>query len=1775
MDFDDVGSTVNDPPRKVLAISAKDAVNFIDSVWYTPMVARKIRWMDLIGDYAGNEKFVLDGEALLQIVFEDHLLSLGSLENPGFQMLHARHSVEMILHSLLRRDAVFDVVFFHDNRHNTILTGSSEYETTSRSLARRILFQHLRRLSTVGISVHVFQNLSDPNWLSYFGREKPMFMFTNDGGLLDNRDADCLKSERLLLQRTFLFDILTSGLSVAFLSSATFQDLKIMAFVSEQRKQTNARKHFPLAFWKLTEQTRARLDGAEKTHSLHSLVQNSMQQSEPSLDKQLTTLCRRFMQRRQDHLDQTSSISLYVFVTHFIVIETLSVSERAQPPFSLDADFCHQFILSFVPDLFYCLESVASESDWNMDVDLRIFILLLEASFTPSQFAAVVGQDVCRRVDAIWFALDIGGADFTTLQRSAFWNLARVKFHEHPKTRGTLSLMPFDNPILNEQLSVVEVVCTETEDTGSRTARLEFDTIFADTHHWHNAKRAILPKHLGGEDEKVKGAWARSRQLRNQQRFMARLFRHATTLTGALGVPLKTQVIVATKNTVVHPSKNRSDTPKISHHQKGPKKAKALSSKDRLLEKIEAERTAKDISESKSWWTKQLKSLEAINSASERFSRSDDILRSPRMQQPWLSREVCLYRLHLQILCWIEDQNGESQNRTGSPEEARRRDKYSVEIMKAVKDLYKRHSLSTAAIKHLRTITDVLGFPNITPPETTSHSQSMMEEGNDHSKFLFVKLRHKNGDPMYEFMHISEDPIEWQLRLFGDFMDRSVDGRPDPRVQFEPDAWQRKVLDSLDANNSLLVVAPTSAGKTFISYYAMEKVLRESDDGILVYVAPTKALVNQIAAEVYARFRKELKAGSCWAIHTRDYRIHDPQKCQILVTVPEMFAIMLLSPPLARVWTPRIKRIILDEIHSIGQHEGGAVWEQVILLAPCPVIGLSATVGQPQEFNKWLSSVQEARGFKHDFIYHPYRYSHLRKHVYLITKESQDFSGLMSHVPSNRLRFLHPISMLAFGGATLPPDFTLEAADTLSLFNAMVACGSGQPDELRSISPSQFFSNAGFLRQREVISYEERLNQHIQELLASPGSREANSALQKMIEYLQDPELSKVPDEHLNITPSVDDFLRNLTPFLADLYHAGKLPALLFSFDRHACEVMATTVTDALEVAEDKWKEGNLQWKSKLQEWQNWRANEGKRRQADERARKMQKADKDLPFEAASPTWEATFNPSDPLDDFSFADIRKHSKHAMQSDLEDLKWVSVPEWAVRALRRGIGVHHAGMNKAYRSLIESLFRLGYLRVVFATGTLALGINAPAKTAVFVGDSPFLTSLTYRQCAGRAGRRGYDLRGDVVFYGLPMDRIQRLVLSTLPRLSGNFPMTSTLCLRLLNLLHGSQNHDTAVRAVQSILKLPQISFGSETGQHQLLHHVRFSIEYLRRAGLLDASGSPMNLYGVAAFLYHTEPSNLALIALMRKGVLHDICGQDDFVKAKSDLVLLLCHLFGRKYLPPSSSTKTNVKNLREKYPSRVVLPPLQDSARAALAEQNDEILGVFSSYASLYTSQHSTELGVDNNLPLSGAAVTTTVAERPPSPFIMSLRRTALNIVTRSPFVANSGHSDSFATVEELTRTCRRGLNLSEHAIPSFARFVDPPRDGEGSPLHLNAYLFDFFTHGQVQSLVAANGIRRGDVWYALEDFNLSLLSIRGALEQQLLVASRGRGHEETDADAEDDDESPDVDIDDGDESNGLKPAFERPAKVSDGDWRVYEVVDAVTMEFKEKFKKMWA
>ncbi|OBZ67833.1 hypothetical protein A0H81_12109 [Grifola frondosa] len=131
-----------------------------------------------------------------------------------------------------------------------------------------------------------------------------------------------------------------------------------------------------------------------------------------------------------------------------------------------------------------------------------------------------------------------------------------------------------------------------------------------------------------------------------------------------------------------------------------------------------------------------------------------------------------------------------------------------------------------------------------------------------------------------------------------------------------------------------------------------------------------------------------------------------------------------------------------------------------------------------------------------------------------------------------------------------------------------------------------------------------------------------------------------------------------------------------------------------------------------------------------------------------------------------------------------------------------------------------------------------------------------------------------------------------------------------------------------------------------------------------------------------------------------------------------------------------------------------------------------------------------------------------------PFPSHLQSTAVKAVARSPFVANSGHGDDFKTVNELTSTARRGLHLNEYAIPSMQQFTAIP--GQGNDFFaLNAYLLDFYTHGQTAALKAANGIRDGEMWYLLQDFTLTLKTIRTGLAQLLQKASSNNDGMEAD------------------------------------------------------------
>jgi ATP-dependent RNA helicase HelY len=108
---------------------------------------------------------------------------------------------------------------------------------------------------------------------------------------------------------------------------------------------------------------------------------------------------------------------------------------------------------------------------------------------------------------------------------------------------------------------------------------------------------------------------------------------------------------------------------------------------------------------------------------------------------------------------------------------------------------------------------------------------------------------------------------------------------------------------------------------------------------------------------------------------------------------------------------------------------------------------------------------------------------------------------------------------------------------------------------------------------------------------------------------------------------------------------------------------------------------------------------------------------------------------------------------------EDLIVLGYHDW-VLALRRGIAAHHAGLLPVFKEVVEELFTAGLVKAVFATETLALGINMPARTVVLEkldkwnGEAhTALTPGEYTQLTGRAGRRGIDVEGHAVVLWQP--------------------------------------------------------------------------------------------------------------------------------------------------------------------------------------------------------------------------------------------------------------------------------------------------------------------------------------------------------------------------------------------------------------------------------------
>lgn len=470
--------------------------------------------------------------------------------------------------------------------------------------------------------------------------------------------------------------------------------------------------------------------------------------------------------------------------------------------------------------------------------------------------------------------------------------------------------------------------------------------------------------------------------------------------------------------------------------------------------------------------------------------------------------------------------------------------------------------------------------------------------------------------------------------------------------------------------------------------------------------------------------------------------MNKPEECQILITVPQILSTMLMSPVNAKRWTPRIKRIIYDEIHSIGNSEDGAIWEQLLLLSPCPIVALSATVGNPNELSQWLAATQSKINTKLTMVQHPYRYSDLRKFTYnpKETESYKDFKelgrlrkyGTVDTDP--RIETVHPVAAVTNPANGLPDDFALEPRDCLALYRAMVAVQTEKYPVPATLDYKKAFGTEGnVIKKADVIVWEADLKSQLRKWMKDPrapfmavvrklGGGRKLSEERKLIginasQALTDPEIAKVTeaetketsastevvagghgeDEYMDLDPIRTAYLRDKTlPLLQHLHQSNALPAILFSYDRLLCEFLGRHLVSQLKNAEAEWRKVDPKWKSTMKQWEAYMANKKKagkfkapkltnqRGENGEKGEGFSKAD--LAREAAESEGNSlleSFNPEDPSIEFSFADFKKHTKADLETDLQHFPRWNMDPFFLEGLKRGIGIHHSGLNRRYR------------------------------------------------------------------------------------------------------------------------------------------------------------------------------------------------------------------------------------------------------------------------------------------------------------------------------------------------------------------------------------------------------------------------------------------------------------------------------------------------------------
>ena len=457
---------------------------------------------------------------------------------------------------------------------------------------------------------------------------------------------------------------------------------------------------------------------------------------------------------------------------------------------------------------------------------------------------------------------------------------------------------------------------------------------------------------------------------------------------------------------------------------------------------------------------------------------------------------------------------------------------------------------------------------------------------------------------------------------------------------FALDDFQLHSCRSLEGGRSVLVAAPTGAGKTVVGEFAVHLALARGRK--VFYTAPIKALSNQKFGELVDWLGHE-RVG----LLTGDLSIRPD--ADVVVMTTEVLRNMLYADS---DLLDGLGFVVMDEVHYLADRMRGPVWEEIIIHLDTSVqlISLSATVSNAEEFGAWL---QEVRGDT-EIVVSETRPVPLWQHV-IVGQEMLDLfvdkqgDPVVSHGPGARAE------------RHVNPEIERITSFSLPVDGRSYSGGRGGPGRGRGGRKG----TSGRHRQRGS-------GQHRPPHLRKGGGS-AHRGGGDVPRTLRRPEVIALLDD------------------------AALLPAITFIFSRNGCEAAVRQCAQA------------------------------RLRLTDEQERREIRAVLD--------------------------------EHLAPIGVEDEDVLGIHSFR-RAALDGYASHHAGMLPLLKAVVEELFAAGLIKAVFATETLALGINMPARSVVLEKLVKFngvehadLTPGEYTQLTGRAGRRGIDTEGHAVVLAGP--------------------------------------------------------------------------------------------------------------------------------------------------------------------------------------------------------------------------------------------------------------------------------------------------------------------------------------------------------------------------------------------------------------------------------------